>query len=153
MKPIIDFAHQVGAKIVLKTNLVSKKDDRYFLLNESLKRVVNKNFYYAGIYLGKARGTKFFPSFSLLTILAREKSNKIVLNHETAWLFICGRDIFRSGIVEIEGSKSKGAHTLVMNEHGECLGFGRIVSHLDVKGSGMVVKNISDVGDFLRREV
>ena len=153
MKPITDFALQVGAKIVLKPNLVRKKDDRYFLLNESLPQFVRGDFFYAGTYLGKVRKSKFFPSFNLIAMLAKGRSNKIVLDNKTAWLFICGRDIFQSGIMSIVGFKSRGAHILVMNKYGECLGFGRILQNLDEKSSGPVVKNISDIGDFLRREM
>jgi ribosome biogenesis protein Nip4 len=40
-----------------------------------------------------------------------------------------------------------------MNEFGECLGFGKIVCRLDgAAKTEVAVKNISDVGDFLRRE-
>lgn len=153
MKPILDFAFQIGAKLVLRKDLVTKKDDRYFLLNENLRRVVRSDFYYAGTYLGKVRGSKFFPSFNLLAILALGKSNRIIVDSKTAWLFVCGRDIFRNGILSVEGSKLKGAHTLVMNQYNECLGFGRILFSLYGKRDGVVVKNISDVGDFLRREM
>jgi ribosome biogenesis protein Nip4 len=39
----------------------------------------------------------------------------------------------------------------VLNEFSECLGFGRIMG--DLSGSEKVaIKNVLDVGDFLRRE-
>jgi ribosome biogenesis protein Nip4 len=41
---------------------------------------------------------------------------------------------------------------LILNQYDECLGFGRIMRDLNEKTNGVVVKNISDVGDFLRRE-
>ena len=52
------------------------------------------------------------------------------------------------------GSRRKGDHTLVLNEFGECLGFGKIIGSLDeaAKNSEVVVRNVSDIGDFLRRE-
>jgi len=42
----------------------------------------------------------------------------------------------------------------VLNEFGECLGFGRIVGKLsgDGKSDEIAMRNVSDVGDFLRRE-
>jgi ribosome biogenesis protein Nip4 len=54
----------------------------------------------------------------------------------------------------VRGSRKKGAHTLVLNEFGECLGFGKIIGSLDeaAKESEVVVRNVSDIGDFLRRE-
>jgi len=154
MKTIMKFAFQLGARFSLNADLTVNKAGRYFLLNEALLKVVRKDFYYAGTYLGKVKNGKFFPSFNLLTMLAKGEANKIVVERKTAWLFICGRDIFRKGILGVHGSRKKGDHTLVLNEFGECLGFGRIVGSLDgaAKKNEVAVANVSDVGDFLRRE-
>jgi len=90
----------------------------------------------------------------LLAMLAKGKANKIVVDREAAWLFICGRDVFRRGILATQGSRRKGDFALVMNEFGECLGFGRILFSADnaMRDAEVAVKNVSDVGDFLRRE-
>jgi ribosome biogenesis protein Nip4 len=149
----MDFAFQLGAKIALNADFTVKKGGRYFLLNENLFKFIRKDFYYAGTYLGKIKDGKFFPSFTLLAMLARGKANKIVVNKKAAWLFICGRDIFRKGILAVHGSQRKGDHTLVLNEYGECLGFGKIMQNLGSEGAEVVIKNVSDIGDFLRREV
>jgi ribosome biogenesis protein Nip4 len=119
-----------------------------------LRRLIRKDFYYAGTYLGKVKNGRFFPSFNLLAILARVDANKTVVNKKAAWLFICGRDVFRKGIITVRGSRRKGDYTLVLNEFGECLGFGRILCSLEAeaKKTEVAVKNISDIGDFLRRE-
>ena len=155
MRAILKFASQVGAQLALNVDSVVNKAGRYFLLNEALRKVTRQGFYYAGIYLGKVKNGKFFPSFNLLAILAKGDANKVVVDKQAAWLFICGRDIFRRGITAIYGSRKKGAHTLVMNEFGECLGFGKIICALDetVGDDEVAVKNVLDVGDFLRREV
>ena len=154
MKAIMNFAFQCGAKLSLNPEFILNKSGRYFLVNKSLRGYIHKDFYYGGTYLGKVKKGKFFPSFNLLAILARGDANKIVVDKKAAWLFICGRDIFRRGILTVRGSRKKGAHTLMMNEFGECLGFGKIVCRLDeeAKKTEVAVKNISDVGDFLRRE-
>jgi ribosome biogenesis protein Nip4 len=149
------FAVQVGAKFSLNADLTVNRAGRIFLLNEALLGVSRKDFYYAGTYLGKVKNGKFFPSFNLLKILAEVEANKIVVDRKAAWLFICGRDVFRTGVVDVRGSRRKGDHVLVLNEFGECLGFGRIIGSLGgAVGKGEVaVKNISDIGDFLRREI
>jgi ribosome biogenesis protein Nip4 len=154
MKAIKDFAFQCGTKLSLNPEFILNKSGRYFLVNKNLRGYIHKDFYYAGTYLGKAKKGKFFPSFNLLAILARGDANKIVVDKKAAWLFICGRDIFRRGILTVRGSRKKGDHTLVMNEFGECIGFGKIISSLDdgAKKTEVAVENISDVGDFLRRE-
>ncbi|MCW4008230.1 MAG: hypothetical protein NWF09_06045 [Candidatus Bathyarchaeota archaeon] len=155
MRAVMKFALQVGAQLALNADFVVNKAGRYFLLNEALCKVARQDFYYAGTYLGKVKNGKFFPSFNLLAMLAKGDANKVIIDGQAAWLFICGRDIFRRSIIAMYGSRKKGAHTLVLNEFGECLGFGKIVCSLDekVRGDEVAVKNILDVGDFLRREI
>jgi len=154
MKEIRDFAIKLGAELSLDGELTVKKAGRWFLLKENLKMLVTRDFYYAGTYLGKVKNGKFFPSFTLLGLLAKGKANKVVVDKKAAWLFICGRDVFRKGIVGMSGLIRKGEYVLVMNEFNDCLGFGKIICNLDVvSGSEAAVQNISDIGDLLRREV
>ena len=155
MKAIMKFASQLGAKFYLKGDLTVNKAGRYFLLNESLLKVTRQNFYYAGIYLGKVKNGKFFPSFNLLTMIAKGEANKVIVNKKAAWLFICGRDVFRTGILAVRGSRKKGDPVLVLNEFDECLGFGRLICNLvgTAKKGEIAIKDILDVGDFLRREI
>ena len=152
MKQIKDFVSRFQTRISLDKNLIVKRRDRYFLLDDSLKRLISKDLFYAGTYLGKTKRGKFFPSFNLLRMIAEEKANKVIVDKKTEWLFICGRDIFKQGITEVMGSKRKGDYTLILNQHGECLGFGKILCNLDKVKDGVVIENISDIGDFLRRE-
>lgn len=152
IKSIMDFVKRFDAELSLDENLILKKGNRCFLLNEKLKNFVRGDFFYAGIYLGEIRNGGFSPSISLLKMIAERAANKIIVDGKTAWLFICGRDVFRQGIIRVDGSKRKGDFTLVLNMRGECLGFGEITRNLDEEGNGVYVKNIFDIGDFLRRE-
>jgi ribosome biogenesis protein Nip4 len=153
-EPIEDFVRLFGAKLSLDRTLIFRKGDSFFLLSRNLKKLVERveNWLFAGLYLGKIKGGIFHPSFSLLSMIAEQAKNKVVVDDKAAWLFICGRDIFKEGLMEILGSKNRGAYTLVFNRRGECLGFGKIVKDLDKAKSGVVIKNVLDVGDFLRRE-
>jgi ribosome biogenesis protein Nip4 len=155
MKQINDFVKRFGTSISLKENLLVEKKNRYFLLDTRLKEIVSKDFYYAGVYLGKLKKGVFFPGFNLLALIGDNKdANKITLDERTEWLFIVGRDVFKRGIVEVTGSKKRGDYTIVLNQHGECLGFGKVLHniHEEMNKREVVVKNISDIGDFLRRE-
>jgi ribosome biogenesis protein Nip4 len=152
IKPISDFVSHFGTKITLDETLIVKEQGRYFLLTENLKQLASKGFFYAGTYLGKAKDGKFFPSFTLLGIIAQKEANKIVVDKKTEWLFICGRDVFKQGITKATGSTKKNDCALVLNSYGECLGFGKILHNLDGKRGGLAVENILDIGDFLRRE-
>ena len=107
MKAIMNFAFQCEAKFSLNPEFILNRTGRYFLVNKNLRRYIQKDFYYAGTYLGKVKNGKFFPSFNLLTMLANGEANKIVVEKKAAWLFICGRDIFRKGILAVRGSRKK----------------------------------------------
>ena len=151
MKPYETFSSRFGGNIAFNPEFIVEKSQRFYLLNPRLKKMQN-NFYYAGLYLGKMKDGIFFPSFNLLNMLADEVANKIVVDGKTAWLFTCGRDIFASGIVKVMGSRRKGDATLVLNEFRECLGFGWIADDLSGSAERVAVKNVLDLGDFLRRE-
>jgi len=149
---ITDFVRRFGARIDLDERYIVARKNRHYLVGSRLTRLLRQDFYYCGIYLGKTRETRFFPGFGLLNMISKTNANRIVVDAKSAWLFICGRDVFKTGIMQASGSEKKGAHVLVLNEHGECLGFGKILHNLDSATAQVVVKNILDVGDFLRRE-
>ena len=151
---VIKFVNKFRARIFLNEDLMVKKENRYFLLNKKLKDLITKDFFYAGLYLGKVRNKRFFPSFNLLKMIAEKRSNKVIVDKKTEWLFICGRDVFKKGIIKVVGSGRKGDYTLVLNTHRECLGFGRILHDLNKMEDedAVAVKNVLDIGDFLRRE-
>lgn len=156
MKQITGFARRFGVALSFNERFIVKKADRYFLLNEKLRSIVSDDFFfYAGTYLGKNKGDVFFPSFCLLAMIAEKRdANKVVVDDKAEWLFICGRDVFFRRIKNVMGTKKKGELTLVLNQFGECLGFGKIAHDLDAEQGKqkVAVKNISDIGDFLRRE-
>ena len=156
MKPINDFVSRLRASISLDEKLVVKKQNRYFFLNPKLKNFASEGFFYAGTYLGKVKDGVFFPSFNLLSMIAeRREVNGIFVDAKTEWLFICGRDIFKQGITKLTGSRKKGDLTLILNQRGECLGFGKILHNIEADEKSnrkVIVKNIADIGDFLRRE-
>lgn len=153
MKFISDFTERFGVKIEFDKKNVVEKENRYFLLNDRLKGLITDDFFYAGVYLGTVKNGAFLPSVNLLKIITKkEKANKVFVDERSAWLFICGRDIFKRGITKIEGSRKKGDYTLVLNRHGECLGFGIILKDLNDVEKGVAIKNVLDIGDFLRRE-
>lgn len=149
---ITDFASRLGARISLDKKLVLRKENRYYLINDNLKLLIRQDFFHAGTYLGKVKDGKFFPSFNLLRMLAEKRANKIIVDKKTEWLFICRRDIFKQGITKVSNSTKEGDYTLILNKYGECLGFGKILHTLKEEKEGVAIKNISDIGDFLRRE-
>ncbi len=153
MKEIKAFVDRFNAKLDLDKKLVVKRRNRYYLLSKTLKHQIPNKFFYAGTYLGAVKGASFFPSFILLSMIATRKANKIVVDRKTAWLFICGRDIFKQGIIN-ETNLKKGHYALVLNERDECLGFGKMTINVrqEIDLRKVALRNILDIGDFLRRE-
>ena len=153
MKTINDFVAQFNASIPFDESRIVRSRNRYYLLSKKLKQQLQKGFFYDGAYLEDVKGASFFPSFLLLAMIAETKANKLVVDRKTAWLFICGRDIFKKGILKADNLK-KGDITLILNEHNECLGFGKMMLNLraEIDLNKTAVKNILDIGDFLRRE-
>ncbi len=152
IEPLKDFIRLFNANLALDESLPEKKGERYYLVNKDLKRFINKDFLYAGIYLGEVGDGRFRPSFMFLAMISETAQNKMYVDQKTEWLFICGRDIFKQGITRTTGAAKRNDYTLVMNRSDECLGFGRIIIDLSESAKGVVVKNVLDIGDFLRRE-
>lgn len=102
---------------------------------------------YIGTYLGQNR-QRFEPSSILLQMLSDEPStHKVYVDRDTAWLFVVGKDVFDENIVDRTAGVRLGGYCLVMFGE-ECIGYGRYETSRDLR----VVKNLYDVGDFLRRE-
>jgi len=102
---------------------------------------------YTGYYLGQNR-RRFEPSSILLQRLAQESSiHKVYVDRDTAWLFVVGKDVFDENIIGKTDGVRLGGYCLVMYGD-DCIGYGRYETSLDRR----VVKNLYDIGDFLRRE-
>jgi ribosome biogenesis protein Nip4 len=102
---------------------------------------------YNGLYLGQNRRW-FTPSSMLLQKLAKEDATKkAYVDRDVAWLFVVGKDIFEENVQRFHGDVKLGRYCLVMLGEG-CIGYGRYETSGDLR----VIKNMFDVGDFLRRE-
>jgi ribosome biogenesis protein Nip4 len=113
---------------------------RLFALGKSLPRQP----VFVGSFLGRKKNNYLMPGVPLLDMLAAsKKTKKVVVNDKSAWLFVCGKNILPASILSTENSPVVGDWVLVMQGK-ECIGFGEFQKD--------VIKNVFDVGDFLRRE-
>ncbi len=115
-----------------------KRGKAYYLYDEKLEGY--NDVVASGVFLGSMK-KHFVPSFPLLEMIQTDK--EAIVDKKAAWLFLCGRDMFKEGIKRLNG---KGL-VLVKNELNEILGLGKVVN----KGN-VVIKHVLDRGDFLRRE-
>jgi ribosome biogenesis protein Nip4 len=96
---------------------------------------------YTSVRLGVRKGEVFRPAAPLLDMILPFTDRKAVVNDKSAWLFLCGKNVLKEGIVSL--SHDEGL-VLVLNERGEVLGYGR------VQGAG--ITNRLDRGEYLRME-
>ncbi|MCX6709734.1 MAG: hypothetical protein NTV63_02140 [Candidatus Woesearchaeota archaeon] len=132
-----------GELIVLGNDIfLSKKSS--FVLSEKFNLDALS---YCGSRRGSIRKGNFIPGPNFLNDLIPfiDELNYVVVNDKSEWLFLCGRDVFRNGI--IKKSILSYGNALVLNSRRECLGYGKI----EEKGS-LFLRNVFDIGDFLRRE-
>jgi ribosome biogenesis protein Nip4 len=139
----------LGSGLSLGEDEVTRINDQYFTLGSSLMNglKVKEGLVYAGCYLGRDR-RRFEPSSILLQTLASEPgTRKVHVGRDAAWLWVCGRDVFQANIEAVEGELTLGSHCLVVHG-GRCIGYGRY----ETAGDRRIVRNLFDLGDFLRRE-
>jgi ribosome biogenesis protein Nip4 len=148
MKDLKEFINGIGAKYELAEEDAAKINTKRFLVNNELKKFVfnKEKLTYIGKYLGKMK-KEFLPSSILLEEISAQKLNKVYVDKKTAWLFVCGRDIFKRNVLKIEGISEEGSMFLVMFED-RCIGYGKV----DMFEGRSILKNVFDLGDFLRRE-
>jgi ribosome biogenesis protein Nip4 len=140
------FLKQVGSNLDPDALMI---DSKRFTLSQEMRRhgFSRENLVYAGTYLGRNR-RRFEPGSPLLQMLAAEEgTRKVHLDRDAAWLFVCGRDIFEENIRRVEDALELGGYYLVMFD-GRCIGYGRFETSTGIH----VIRNLFDLGDFLRRE-
>jgi len=142
-KMLKPFIKKFGVKKYPKASEIKKN---YFLLSKQIKEFqenIDEKPVYAGIFLGKEQET-FIPSLYLLNWLKEKTDQKIIVNDKAAWLFVCRRDILKESVIKENARKDQ--FVLVLNQQNECLGIGKFLQQR------IYVKNLFDIGDFLRRE-
>lgn len=149
MRSLNEFLTAIGAEHGYDEEKLLKINTKRFSVGEELGNFVldRRQLVYAGRYLGKTK-REFLPSSILLDELSRvEGLNRIHVDAETAWLFVCGRDIFGENVRRVEGEFADGNAFLVMFG-GSCLGYGVV----EPSEGRLILRNVLDIGDFLRRE-
>lgn len=148
MSELRDFLTAMGAVYEPVGERVNLNDRRFIVNPEVAARIHDRSrMIYAGNLLGRTK-REFIPGASLLRELGKMKGpNKVWVDDRVGWLFVCGRDIFEESIVRAEGVLEEGTFFLVMLGD-DCLGYVRI----ETQDGRRLLRNIFDLGDFLRRE-
>ncbi len=128
---------------------VIRKREEYYALSEDIKEIVGhlpeKEVVSAGTYLGAMKKGRFVPGTAVLDTLSKISERKVFLEQKQAWLFLCGRDVFADSVRK---ANVKEGYVLVQSMENENLGYGVYRR----EGRRMLIRNLFDRGDFLRRE-
>jgi len=148
MRELKDFLAAIGVVYEPVGERISLNNRRFVVASVVSARIHDKGrMIYAGKLLGRTKG-EFIPGAGLLRELGgMEEPHKVWVDERVGWLFACGRDVFAESVTKSEGELANGTYFLVMMG-GDCLGYGRI----EAQGGRTILRNIFDVGDFLRRE-
>lgn len=148
MKELKDFLAAIGAVYEPEGERISLNNRRFAVAPAVSVQIHDRGrMVYVGKLLGRTKG-EFIPGAGLLRELGKmEGPHKVWVDERVGWLFACGRDVFAESITKSEGELVEGAYFLIMMG-GDCLGYGRV----ETQGGKTILRNIFDVGDFLRRE-
>ena len=148
----------------LSLNEVIKIKNGYFLagkelleLKEEIRKKCKIEPEYVGELIAVEKKGRLVPTLTFIERISRQADIKIFVDDKAAWLFMCGKDIFRDSIKRIN---YKGAN-VSKNEYGTIRGVALVFDQLDAcLGYGIIInrgkiflKNILDKGDYLRREM
>jgi len=127
-------------------------------LKEFLQRFPGLNLMCAGIKLGEV-GRRFRFSLEGAFFLVKKDRKRVYVNKKGEMLFLYGRDVFASSVVRLTSDVEENDIVVVCNENGDVLGigksrfkYGRIDELKEKEPERVVVENLIDRGEYLRKE-
>ena len=104
-------------------NIMMINNKRFILRSNITRNLRNrKDLIYAGRYLGKDK-RRFEPSSILLQSFVDEESiRKVSVDRKSAWLFVCGNDLFEEHLRPINSEMLLGENYIVVFD-GNCIGY------------------------------
>ncbi|CAB49179.1 PUA domain-containing protein [Pyrococcus abyssi] len=123
-----------------------------YAVNEEVWKIIediNMRPYSLGTFVGTIRVDenlveKFYPNLEFFSLIKLEK-NYVILGPKASFLFTTGKDAPKEAVREIKWQGSK--RVVVLNDLGDIIGIGLI----NPKSDRRFIKNLKDVGEFLRR--
>ena len=149
MKQLQGFLQSIGAENTFSEEELIRINNKRFIATAELRSEISRRdrLVYAGMFLGKTKNI-WEPSTILLRLIAAQPYvHKVWVDDAAAWLFVCGRDVFTEHIQRNTPDLVEGVNYLIMLGD-DCLGYARLEKFQDK----LILKNLIDIGDFLRRE-
>ncbi len=128
-------------------NLVKESKFVYSVNDKLLNHItsIDHRFFFVGTSIGELRQKGFFPNPEFIDFLSKRSEDKIIINDKSEWMFLCGKDIFKSG-VSSDKSKDSARNVFVQNKNNENLGLAGSFKN------GQYY-HILDKGAYVRKEI
>jgi ribosome biogenesis protein Nip4 len=157
--------NEIYKRITRNSKLITLKgkNRRIFLVSddfwETLKQLTSRrNPTSLGIYFGQVDNGRFQISLPIILLIAEHRDAsifKFVLNEKGEQHILYGRNPQNRHIIKTQRDATKGSNVILVNIHGDPLGFGRLkVSTMQIQTMAPetpIIKNIVDLGWYLRK--
>ncbi len=108
---------------------------------------IRDKLFTAGIHIARIRGGRVKPLLGLLNLIGRPSRGYAVVNEKAEKLFLYGRDVFPSSLIELVRPPEHCSNIIVvLNPRYEPIGWGKLKP---TKG-GPFIQNLLDLGWYLR---
>ncbi len=127
-----------------------------YIIDKLQKR--GKHPYALGLHMGRFRRNKFIPSLELGYMVSRSTNACVIVNTEGEKNFLYGKDLLIKSIIDVKSPIQKGQIVILLNREEEYIGLGKALESITKKNNriitkqtGFIIKNIVDLGWYLRR--
>ena len=156
------FGSKVFEKIQSRFRIYKSSNFKAFFLIEAGNKLLNElalifeSIYSIGCpFIELHRNTPII-NLAAIQVISPLTSNKIQITDKAIQLLIYGRDIFNNSIIKFEKPLDKNHHVIITDSEGRAYGMGKLLYSCEefkkLPGTTVVIKNILDVGFYLRCE-
>lgn len=126
--------------------------DSIYMINDSFTTTLNP--LYAGIEVCKIR-KHLHPSLSILQLFVDNRCSKqVMINDHAEQLFLYGRDIFGSSIIEHTTDFIANDEVIIINRYRDALGIGKArYDHTKINMNKITINNLIDLGAYLKEDM
>ncbi|WP_457549159.1 PUA domain-containing protein [Archaeoglobus sp.] len=152
-----------GSENLLKENELLIKDSggkkELYALSKDLANfigMVKLNYVCVGIKVGEVGSRRLRFTLEGSFYLIRREKKRVYVDEKGEMLFLYGRDIFARSVVKVTDDVEENDVVFVCNDRGDILGLGKsrfdACRYKDVENDRVVVENLVDRGEYLRKE-
>jgi ribosome biogenesis protein Nip4 len=164
LKSIIDSKFGIGTMKKVVSHFILLKNNssnQYFTLNKENLNLIKilkmvKSVFSIGFPLIEIKDSNIFFHPTAIEVLRQFTNNKIKITKKAADLYLYGRDLFKSSILWYNVNLKKGDNVIILDNQENSIGIGELLIPIDkfkkIESSKVVVKNLIDLGWYLRAE-